>query len=177
MVEAGSVREALSADQAVVSTPSPGGWWRQARDRRLQGGLLLAALLVAALLGWYWPQVNGSGPAIQSQLVLTDTGEATVQTAPPPPNRVAIPRGEAIQRAGTMLTRPEAASAVEAQAATVTLTGTAAPITDRHVWLVTYRGLVYSASVGCTCYTQQVPHTVVVLDAVDGRPLIVYGAA
>jgi hypothetical protein len=45
----------------------------------------------------------------------------------------------------------------------------------RHVWLIGYPGLDYTASEGCSCYTQHQPNTLVALDAGDGRALLAFG--
>jgi hypothetical protein len=111
--------------------------------------------------------------------ILTDNGQMKAMLAAPAPGQQAVlSRDEALARAANVTSRADEASAVRARQALFTLEGLDGKlITEgRHAWLVTYEGVTYSASPGCTCYQTTTPNTTIALDARYGQVFLAYGS-
>jgi hypothetical protein len=165
----------MQADEALVMS----GGTDRLRLRRVRVGLVMGLVLSLAVMAYGLIAVGPWQAApVESQTVLTESGDLTASYAPPPSGETAIDQAAAMMRAGQLLTRTDEASAVRARRMLLTLrtSGGAVAFEPRHVWLVVYEGRKYDASLGCTCYTQSQPNTTVVLDARDGQALMTFGS-
>ena len=120
-----------------------------------------------------------AGASIETETIATDNDllKASYVT-PGSDRRAALTREEALNRAAAMISRADQAKAVRARQALLSLESETGQVVtqERHAWLITYDGVGFESTLGCSsCYRQQWQHTTVALDAQTGQVFLVFG--
>ena len=150
---------------------------RQQTGRRwvLPAGWLLILVVIA---GCAVP-APFAGAATETETIATDNSLLKASyRVPGSERRPALTREEALNRAAAMLARAEQARAVRARHALLSLESETGQVVtqERHAWLITYDGVGFESTLGCSsCYRQQWQHTTVALDAQTGQVFLVFG--
>lgn len=149
-----------------VSFPRPVPWRAQA--------LLVVVVRLLAACGM--PLISAR-TASQTEQVATDSGKFTA-TYRVTSGGVALSQDEVVGRARTAAGDKAEYLTPDARRVLLTLQAENDEIVtiDRDAWLVTYPGLSFEPEVGCECYVNIYANTTIVLDAVKGDVLFVFGS-
>ena len=145
----------------------------------LPAGWVLILIVIAVVAGCALP-APFAGAATETETIATDNGLLKASyRAPGSDRRAALTHEEALNRAAAMLSRAEQARAVRARQALLSLESETGQVVtqERHAWLITYDGVGFESTLGCSsCYRQQWQHTTVALDAQTGQVFLVFGS-